>query len=176
MGFRFFATNLEITHLHYMYISGPIEDKYYATNRDNKKDVVVHVELVQPATSILDPTISTNRHLLYFAHDLQRARTRFNGTRQPLEGYDLDTFSPYEFRAQDRFFFISRAGVEPELVGECKRLDNQGQPGQGICNILAFSQKDALAFALVLPYAELGRLHDIADRTLMLIRTWRVQS
>lgn len=173
-GFRFFAANLEITHLHYVYISGDIATKFYATNSDKVRDVVVHVELLQPATSILDPTISTNRHLLFFAHDLQRARSRFSGARKPLDGYDLDTFSPYEFQLQDRFFFISRAGIDPEQVGECVRLDNQGQPGQGICQILVFSQKDALAFALKLPYAELGRLHDIVDRTLALIRNWRV--
>jgi hypothetical protein len=131
---------------------------------------------VQPATSILDPTISTNRDLLSYSNELQRALVRFNGARQPLDGYDLDTFAPYEFQFQDRYFFIGRVGVEPELVGKCQLLDNKGQPGQGICYILAFSKKDALAFALVLPYAELGRLHDIADRTLMLIRTWRVQS
>jgi hypothetical protein len=68
MSFRFFATNLEVTHLHYMYVSGSIKDKYYATNRDNMRDVIVHVEFVQPATSILDPTISTNRDLLSYSN------------------------------------------------------------------------------------------------------------
>lgn len=181
MGFQFFLKTLEVTHLHFALRAGSIWKKLYGLNSDGEDDLIVHVDHVQPAFSILDPTIQTNLVLLSFAHHLQRARERFDGNREPLEGYELDRFRPYDalLRQYDRqdhkLFFLSRPDAAVELVGQCEpALGKPTVDASSWCNVLAYSQQDGLVFRVVLPHAELGRLNDIVERTLRLIRKWRV--
>jgi hypothetical protein len=178
MGFQFFLKTLELTYLHYSHIAGDIWKKLYGVNGDGERDLIVHVSHVQPAVSILDPTIATNLYLLAFAHRLQRAYSRFDGSREPLAGYDLDRFRPYDAvlgRQDHKLYFLSRPAATVELVGTCEPpLRKASVDGSSWCEVLAYSQQDGLAFCIDLPHAELGRLNDIIERTLGLIRSWRV--
>ena len=173
MAFQYFLKTLEVTHLHYSHLAGDIWKKLYALNSEGERDLIVHVSHVQPATSILDPTISTNLNLLAFAQELHRARA-IGGNRLPLEGYDLDRFRPYQhsFERDDEFYFLSRPSASPEFVGRCRTASG----GRGWCDVLVYSQQDGLAFAVIVPQAELGRLSYIIERSLGLLRNWRVQA
>lgn len=183
MGFQFFFKALEVTTHHFALIGGNIWKKLYGLSRNGEQDLVVHVNHVQPATSLRDPTIQTNLVLSSFAHQLQRAYERFDGNREPLQGYSLDRFRPYDavlrqYGVQEgKLFFLSRPGAAVELVGQCRPgLGKTSVDSSSWCHVLAYSQQDGLAFGVVLPHAELGRLNDILERTLGLIRSWRVQA
>jgi hypothetical protein len=178
IGFQFFLKTLELTALHFGSIPGSIWKKLYGLNGDGEKDLIVHVSHVQPALSIMDPTISTNLNVLSFEHDLQPALARFDGNRERLEGYDVDIFWPYPdldafwARLGDQprgFYFLSRSEGAAQFVGRCERFRGM----TGWCKILVYSQQDGFAFGLRVPEVELVRLNGIIERTLGLIRSWR---
>ena len=181
MGFQFFFKALEVTTHHFALIGGNIWKKLYGLSRNGEQDLVVHVNHVQPATSLRDPTIQTNLVLSSFAHQLQRAYEKFDGNREPLEGYSLDQFRPYDAalrqygRQDDRLYFLGRPAAAVELVGQCEPpLGKTSVELSSWCRVLAYSPQDGLAFGIVLPHAELGKLDDILERTVRLIRSWRV--
>jgi hypothetical protein len=182
MWFQFFLNTLELTTLHFGSIAGSIWEKLYGLNGKGERDLIVHVSHLQPAVSITDPTISTNLTLLTFEHSLQHAYARFDGTREPLEGYSLDRFRPYDAvhrqygRQDDRLFFLSRLGAAVELVGMCQPDLSKEVDASSWCKVLAYSPQDGLAFGVLFPHAELGKLEDILERTLGLIRSWRLQA
>jgi hypothetical protein len=170
---------LELTALHFGSIPGSIWKKAYGLNGNGEKDLIVHVSHVQPVASIMDPTISTNLNVLSFEHDLQLAFARFDDNRERLEGYDVEIYSPYPdldafwARLGDQpngFYFLNRSESAARFVGRCERF--QGMTGW--CKVLVYSQQDGLAFGLRVPEVELVRLNGIIERTLGLIRSWRV--
>jgi hypothetical protein len=170
LGFRYFLNTSELTDRAYWLVPGDSAAKSYALNSNMERDLVVHLSHLQPATSILDPTISTNLNLLALADKLQRARARFDGTRQPLGRYDFDGFSPYRTDSSREFWFLSRQEASPEFVGRCTTPPQSG----GTCGVLVYSQQDGLAFELTVPRNELYRLDRIIERSLELIRKWRL--
>jgi hypothetical protein len=181
LEFQFFLKTLELTGLHFGSIGGSIWEKLYGLNGNGERDLIVHVSHVQPAASIMDPTISTNLYVLSFAHRLQHANARFDGTREPLEDYDLDRFRPYDAQLgqygiqEPRLFFLSRPDAAVELVGQCEpALGKPSIDASSWCRVLAYSQRDGLAFGVVLPHAELGQLSHVAERSLDLLRKWRL--
>jgi len=168
LGFQYLLKTLELTDRAYWLSPG----EFYTTNDNIERDLIVHVGHLQPATSIMDPTISTNLYLLAFADRLQHARAKFNGTRQPLGGYDFDRFSPYLTESSYSFWFLSRQDARPEFVGWCTTPPKL----RSICRILVYSERDGFAFELTIPRGELDRLGYIVERSLALIRKWLVQS
>ncbi len=181
LGFQFFLKTLELTGLHFGSIAGSIWEKLYGLNGNGERDLIVHVSHVQPAVSITDPTISTNLNVLSFEHRPQQAYARFDGAREPLEGYDLDRFRPYDAQLvqygmqERRLFFVSRPEAAVELVGQCEpALGKSSVDRSSWCWVLAYSHQDGLAFGVVLPYAELGQLSHIVERSLDLLRKWRL--
>jgi hypothetical protein len=167
-GFQYLLTTLELTDRAYWLSPG----EFYTTNGNMERDLIVHVGHLQPATSIMDPTISTNLYLLAFADRLQHARANFNGTRQHLGGDDFDRFSPYLTQSSYGFWFLSRQEARPEFVGWCSTPPKL----RSICRTLVYSQQDGFAFDLTTPGGELDRLGHIVERSLALIRKWLVQS
>jgi len=168
LGFQYLLKTLELTDRAYWLSPG----EFYTTNDNIERDLIVHVGHLQPATSIMDPTISTNLYLLAFADRLQHARAKFNGTRQPLGGYDFDRFSPYPTESSYSFWFLSRQGARPEFVGWCITPPKL----RCTCRILVYSRQDGFAFELTIPRGELDRLDHIVECSLALIRKWLVQS
>lgn len=166
-GFNFFLQTSEVTHLQYWSQS---RDKFYATNGNGQRDLIVHVSHVQPATSLLDSTLATNHYFLAAAKELQIAYTKFDGVRQSLDGYSLDSFYPYLYRRTDQFYFLSKMDTKPELVGRCDGTSEL----KGTCYILLFSERDGFAFEIRIPQRELYQLDLILERSLTLLRQWRV--
>jgi hypothetical protein len=181
-GFQFFLKTLEVTHLHYFEGGRFNWANLYGLNGDGENDLVVHVGHVQPATSLQDPTISTNLDFLTAeVRILQLAHAKFDGRRAPLEGHDLDRFRPFDdsWRIDKGvpvpLFFLSRPAAAVELVGVCQPvLGKLTVDANSRCKVLAYSHQDGLVFSVVLPQPELGRLNDIVWRSLGLIRKWRV--
>jgi hypothetical protein len=177
-NFQFFLKTREVTGIHVFDGAGINWQNLYGLNGAGEKDIVVHVDHVQPATSLQYPTISTYRDFLSLdVRMLQWERAKFDGNRTPLAGYDLDRFRPQprpwltEFEDQS-LFFLSRPEAAVELVGMCQlTLDRSRWES---CRALAYSQQDALALSILFPHAELGQLNDMVERSLELIRKWRV--
>jgi hypothetical protein len=168
VGFQYLLKTLELTDRAYWLVPGGASEKHYMLDRNNERDLVVHVSHLQPATSILDPAISTNGYLLNFADRLQAARARFSGTRQRLADYRFDQFSPYQFTADSALWFLNREDAVPEFVGYCSTAE-------GFCDVLIYTDLDHFVFGLTIPRSELGQLDYIIDRTLTLIRSWKLQ-
>ena len=163
IGFQFFLSDSEITDRAIWLTPGG----YWAerlVGGQSKRDLIVHVSHVQPAAGLSDPTIATNLYLLAFAHELQRYLARFSGDRRPFGSLDLDEFFPFEHPA-GRVYLLSREGADPSLIARC--LD-------GICEVLAYSKADGLVFTLFFPFESLPYLTNMTDRTLALLRSWRV--
>jgi hypothetical protein len=152
VGFQYLLKTLELTDRGYWLVPGGTSEKLYMLDRNNERDLVVHVSHLQPAMSILDPTISTNGYILNFANRLQAARARFDGTRKHLADYSFDQFSPYQFTTEGALWFLNRQDAVPEFVGYCS--ENVG----GWCDVLIYTDLDHFVFGLTIPRRELGQL------------------
>lgn len=162
-GFQYFLETMEPTGQAY-WLKG--QDKFYAINSNEDRDLIVHVMHVQPTTSLSDPTISSNLYILASASELQNAYVRFDGTRDQAADRNFDYFRPYTHISDFKHYFLSKENAKSEFVGICNDTT--------ACSVLVYSQRDSLAFTLTFPREEIKRLDKMVDRTLTLLRRWRL--
>ncbi len=152
-------------------------DSHYRVTRPAQRgefrDIIVLVAHVQPATGLDDPTISTNDALLNAAPDLQEIYVRFDGSRFPVNGLNVDEFFPYpNSRRPERMRFMSQVGTAPEFVGECTRPP--AKVYRNHCDVLVYSPDDGIVFTLKLAYETMPHLDEMIKKALTILRQWRV--